>query len=172
MKKKIKKTSNKTHNQSKNRSDFWRMFVRCGIAGWCLEVMFTSICSLFQQDFRMMAHTSFLMFPIYGMGAFLHPIAQKVDQWVDEPYRLVTEWREEEYPLVKTIRHGLLFMVLIFVAEYVSGILLRTIGICPWDYSGLPTNIDGVIRLDFAPLWFFAGLFLERITQKASMQSA
>ena len=34
---------------------------------------------------------------------------------------------------------------------------------CPWDYSHAKTNIDGVIRLDYAPLWMAAGLLFERI---------
>lgn len=36
----------------------------------------------------------------------------------------------------------------------------------PWDYTGRNTNIDGLIRLDFAPLWFATGLLFEQITKK------
>ncbi|MDO4296441.1 MAG: hypothetical protein Q4D90_09835 [bacterium] len=149
---------------------FGVQFIRCGLAGWCLEVFFTSFCSLLEQDFRMMAHTSFLMFPIYGLGALLAPIADRVDAWVDEPCRLAVEWKEREYPWVRFLRHGLLFMVLIFLVEYIAGRLLGALGICPWDYRGIPSNVDGVIRLDFAPFWFVTGLLLERITQKAPEQ--
>ena len=58
------------------------------------------------------------------------------------------------------------YMVLIFVAEYLSGTWLRTMGVCPWDYTGRHSNIDGLIRLDFAPLWFMTGLLFEQITKK------
>jgi hypothetical protein len=36
---------------------------------------------------------------------------------------------------------------------------------CPWDYSGRIWNVDGLIRLDFAPFWFAAGLIFERLTR-------
>ena len=39
-------------------------------------------------------------------------------------------------------------------------------GVCPWDYTGRHSNIDGLIRLDFAPLWFMTGLLFEQITKK------
>lgn len=147
-----------------------RDFIRCGIAGWCLEVIFTSAGSLLRHDFSMTAHTSFLMFPIYGMGALLAPIADTIDHWVDEPYRQIVDWNERSvWP--KYVRHGLFFMVLIFAVEYASGLLLRHMGICPWDYTGCPTNIDGLIRLDFAPFWFATGLLMEKITRKAPEQT-
>ncbi|MGL6217488.1 MAG: putative ABC transporter permease, partial [Lacrimispora sphenoides] len=46
------------------------------------------------------------------------------------------------------------------------GSLLRGRGMCPWDYTGRNSNIDGLIRLDFAPLWFATGLLFEQITKK------
>ena len=64
------------------------------------------------------------------------------------------------------IRHGMIYMVLIFTAEYISGSFLRARGICPWDYTGKSANVDGLIRLDFAPLWFGVGLLFEQITKK------
>ena len=64
------------------------------------------------------------------------------------------------------IRHGALYTVLIFMGEYLFGSILKAHGICPWDYTGLHSNINGLIRLDFAPLWFGTGLIFERITRK------
>ncbi len=57
-------------------------------------------------------------------------------------------------------------MVLIFTAEYLSGMWLRARGMCPWDYSGRMASVNGLIRLDFAPLWFMTGLLFEQITKK------
>ena len=54
-------------------------FCKCGIAGWCLEVLFTSMESVMIHDWRLMAKTSLLMFPIYGMGAVLPEISRLVD---------------------------------------------------------------------------------------------
>lgn len=135
-------------------------FCKCGVAGWCLEVIFTSAESILRQDWRLMGQTSLLMFPIYGCGALLGPIGSFTDRWL-------TPWREErEKRSDVAIRHGFLYMVLIFVAEYFSGFFLRGKGMCPWDYSGRTASVDGLIRLDFAPLWFAVGLLFEQITKK------
>lgn len=131
-------------------------FCKCGIAGWCLEVMFTSMESIMARDWRLMGQTSLLMFPIYGMGALLAPIGKAVDRWIgSQPLRGTDQY----------VRHGMLYMVLIFTAEYISGAWLKARGMCPWDYSGRQSNINGLIRLDFAPLWFATGLLFERITK-------
>lgn len=135
-------------------------FFKCGIAGWCLEVLFTSTESIMAGDWRLMGKTSLLMFPIYGMGALLEPIGRGIDQWISDAPMGLLSIRD------RIFRHGLLYMVLIFVAEYISGTWLRAKGICPWDYSGRHSNIHGLIRLDFAPLWFATGLLFEQITKK------
>lgn len=105
-----------------------------------------------------MGNTSLLMFPIYGMGALLAPIGGCVDRWVGQ----LTACSRRD----RLIRHGMLYMVLIFTAEYISGAWLRDKGICPWDYSGSRTSINGLIRLDFAPLWFGTGLLFEYLTNR------
>lgn len=140
-------------------------FIRCGIAGWCLEVMFTSVDSMMAGDWRLMGQTSLIMFPIYGCGAFLVPISRLMDDWLSDlpGFEEASKERIGRIPLL--IRHGLLYMVLIFIAEYVTGIWLTGAGICPWDYSYWPDNVDGVIRLNFAPLWFGTGLLFEQITK-------
>lgn len=140
--------------------DFWR----CGVAGWCLEVMFTSVDSILAGDFRLMGHTSLLMFPIYGLGAFAAPTAQFLDQWLSGLPGFEGAGAEAIPPLGRVIRHGLIYMVLIFTVEYVMGTCFKWLGICPWDYSMWPDQINGVIRLRFAPLWFATGLLFERIT--------
>ena len=54
-------------------------------------------------------------------------------------------------------------MGLIFSGEYLSGTFLTRHKLCPWDYSRSHWNISKVIRLDYAPYWFGAGLLFERI---------
>lgn len=137
-------------------------FFKCGVAGWCLEVIFTSVESVMARDWRLMGQTSLLMFPIYGMGAMLAPIGRGVDRW------LCTGPGEPIGRRDRIMRHGFLYMVLIFTMEYASGFWLRSKGICPWDYTGRHSNINGLIRLDFAPLWFGTGLLFELITRKKS----
>ena len=136
--------------------EFYVNFLKCGVAGWCMEIVFTSIESILARDMRLMGRTSLLMFPIYGMGAVLGPISRGVDRWIGDDGTL--RWKDKFW------RHGLNDMVLIFLAEYVTGSFLKARGMCPWDYSGRLFNIDGLIRLDFAPCWFGAGLLFEHIT--------
>ena len=157
------KTARKIHTRIMNRTmqnkreQFIYHFFQCGIAGWCLEVLFTSMESVMLKDWRLMAKTSLLMFPIYGMGAILPEISGLVDWWLGGE-RL--DWMD------RVIRHGILYTVLIFMGEYLFGSILNAHGICPWDYTGLHSNVNGLIRLDFAPLWFATGLIFERITKK------
>ncbi len=55
-------------------------------------------------------------------------------------------------------------MVCIFIAEYASGWgLEKLIGSCPWDYTGSKFSIKGLIRLDYAPVWFAVGIIYERL---------
>ncbi len=138
-------------------------FFKCGVAGWCLEVLFTAVDSVMAHDWRLMGTTSLLMFPIYGLGALLAPLARGVDRWLAVLPGKVLSIRD------RVIRHGMIYMVLIFTMEYLSGMFLRSKGICPWDYTGRQTNINGLIRLDFAPLWFLMGLLFEYITKRPSM---
>ncbi|HJC48561.1 MAG TPA: hypothetical protein IAA04_10965 [Candidatus Lachnoclostridium pullistercoris] len=131
-------------------------FLKCGVAGWCLEVMFTAAESLARGDWKLMGRTSLIMFPIYGMGAFLGPIGRLADRWIGDGDISRRD---------RMVRHGMLYMVLIFLTEYTTGAWLTTRGICPWDYSGRHSNVNGLIRLDFAPLWFGTGLLFENLTK-------
>lgn len=84
------------------------------------------------------------MFPIYGSAAFLLPICRAI--------------RDKAYWI-----RGSIYTVIIFIAEYISGSILRKYSLCPWDYQGARFNINRLIRLDFAPFWFTAGLIFERL---------
>lgn len=68
--------------------------------------------------------------------------------------------REEISPVALKLRHGLIYMVLIYTGEYIAGSFLMAKGLCPWDYSQWPDQIHGVIRLAFIPFWFGTGLLL------------
>jgi hypothetical protein len=52
----------------------------------------------------------------------------------------------------------------IFGIEAATGALLRRlIGSCPWDYTGRRAHVRGLVRLDYAPLWYLVGLAFERL---------
>lgn len=121
-------------------------FIRCGLMGWCLEVFWTGLGSLLSADRKMTATTSLIMFPIYGMAALFKPV-----------YRIIKNRN--------MLFRGGVYTICIFTAEYLSGSFLRLLHMCPWDYSGSRFAIQGLIRLDYAPAWFVAGLLMERIVR-------
>ncbi len=122
-------------------------FIQCGFIGWGAELIWTSLHNRIRNhDKRLMGQSSLYMFPIYGLAAFLKPYAQKLRERT--PSRL---------------SRGLIYMTMIFLTEYSTGFLLKKNDRCPWDYSAAPMNIDGLVRLDYAPCWFALGLFYESV---------
>ncbi|NLK74531.1 MAG: hypothetical protein GX288_04500 [Clostridiales bacterium] len=120
-------------------------FIICGFCGWCMECLWTGIDAIRKRkDKTLLYRTSVWMFPIYGMAACLNPICSKLKNRC-------------------TLVRGGVYAVLIFLAEYFFGIFLKRHGACPWDYSKAKYNYKGVIRLDYAPAWFLAGLFFEKV---------
>jgi uncharacterized membrane protein len=90
-----------------------------------------------------MGQTSLHMFPIYGMAALIEPLSTHLKKY-------------------HTVTRGIIYMLGIYAVEYTTGTYLKKRGRCPWDYSSSPYQIGGVIRLDYAPLWFLTGLFFEK----------
>ena len=83
-----------TIHEGKRWQRFLADFGKCGVTGWCLEVMFTSVDSILAGDFRLMGHTSMLMFPIYGLGAFAAPVSAFLDEWLSGIPGLLRAGRE------------------------------------------------------------------------------
>lgn len=126
-----------------------RQFLLCGSVGWCMEVMWTGCHALISGEPTMMGKTSLLMFPIYGCASVIGPVYKKIAG-------------------LPTFMRGCLYTSGIFLAEYTSGTVLKHFHMCPWDYSGTPFEYKGVIRFDYAPVWFAAGLFFEKLLTKSS----
>lgn len=122
-----------------------RRFLIYGLIGWLVEITWTGLGSLLQRDPTLECRTSIWMFPIYGMVAFFEPLCDKI---------------KDRHILIR----GGVYTICIFLVEYATGMLLiKFTGMCPWDYSDSLYNINGIIRLDYAPAWFGAGLLFERI---------
>lgn len=101
---------------------------------------------------KLVGHSSIWMFPIYGMAAFLAPVSR----WIQKK---------------GTLFRGSVYACIIFLGEFITGSLLKKRDMCPWDYSKARWNIDGVIRLDYAPVWFFTGLLFEKIFRRMQPSS-
>lgn len=123
---------------------FSRNFLKCGLTGWCMEIVFTAMNALRRRDMTLKGNTSLWMFPIYGCAAMLKPVSRLV-------HRRPAWFR------------GLTYMCLIFSVEFFTGKLLSRRALCPWDYSRNRWNVNRLIRLDYAPFWFGAGLLFERL---------
>lgn len=123
---------------------YGKNFVVCGLAGWCIEVAFTSFASACKKDKKLTGQTSAWMFPIYGMAAGINLIYPKIKHW-------------------PTPARGLLYGCGILTCEYISGSILTKMGVCPWNYNGCKYSVKGLIRMDFLPLWMVAGLLYEQL---------
>lgn len=117
-------------------------FLIYGLMGWCMEVLWTGLGSFMKRDYRLTSTTSIWMFFIYGMAVFLEPVCNLL------------------FSLPVMLRGGV-YVLCIFMIEYITGSFLKKINICPWDYGDSKYNVQGVIRLDYAPVWFTAGLLFE-----------
>ncbi|MEA4816554.1 MAG: hypothetical protein VB120_06825 [Lachnospiraceae bacterium] len=115
-----------------------------GLAGWTMEIVWTGIASLLKGDLMLKSSTSLWMFLIYGSAVFLEPLFSLL----------------EDSPVV--LRGGL-YMLSIFLAEFATGMLLQKTAGCPWDYGTSKYSINGIIRLDYAPVWFAVGLIFEKL---------
>ncbi len=87
---------------------------------------------------------SLALFPLFGLIAFVFPpIAIQVS-------RFPWYWR------------GVAYMAAFFVVQYLAGLVLRKLNACPWSYQGQYT-LSGLVRLSDAPVWYLAGLAIERV---------
>ena len=121
-------------------------FVIFGIVRIFGEIVFTSVKkSIGEKNIDFQGHSSLWMFPIYGMAGFLvAPLYSNLSQF-------------------SILLRGFIYMVLIFAVEYGTGTILKKLpGNCSWHYNS-KYAISGLIRLDYAPVWFIAGLLMERL---------
>lgn len=115
-----------------------------GLFGWGMEVAFTGLGSAMRGNLRLEGHTYLWMFPIYGLAVFLEPLHHAMRPW---PWYV----------------RGLAWVLVIWVLEYATGAAIRAlVGSSPWIYRE-GWQVDELIRLDMAPLWFIVGLFFERL---------
>lgn len=135
------------HNRQESTKDnnTKKSFLIYGLLGWILEIIWTGLGSLFAGDWRLVSRTYLWMLHIYGLAVFMEPV-----------YRKITGCR--------WFFRGLIWAFIIFAIESCSGWLLKNLtGHCAWNYTGAAYNINGIIRLDYAPLWFATGLLFEKV---------
>ena len=112
-------------------------FLVYGLAGLVTDSLFVFIRSGRRPS-------SLLNVPVYGLA---QPLFEPVHE------------RVRQRPLAF---RAALYGVGILGVEYTSGRLLRRfVGNVPWDYGRARFSIDGLVRLDYFPLWAAYGLGLE-----------
>ena len=120
-------------------------FIIYGLIGWCMEIVWTGLNSFLKGDVKLTGRTYIWMFFIYGLAVFFEPVLQRISH-------------------LNIILRGGLYATIIFTVEYLTGwVLKKVLGVCPWDYSKCIFSVGGLIRLDYAPAWFVAGLLFEQV---------
>ena len=118
-------------------------FVKCGILGWCIEIIWTAFHGIKNKNNKFIGYTSIIMFPIYGLASVISLKLKKMK--------------------MPTIIRGIVYSIGIFMVELITGSILKKTNNCPWDYSDKKYNINGVIRIDYAPLWCIVGVIFEKM---------
>lgn len=127
-----------------NKNTILKRFFIYGLVGWGIEIVWTGIGSLINGDVTLWGFTNLWMFLIYGSAVFLEPLHDAISEW-------------------KWLFRGIIWVAIIWGIEYTSGlILLSALGKYPWIYTGR-FAYQNLIRLDYAPAWFVAGLLFERV---------
>jgi uncharacterized membrane protein len=114
-------------------------FLVYGLAGWAVDSVFVAVRTGRRRP------SDLPNVPVYGLAQPLfEPLHDRLKQ---------------RRPVVRGAAYGFG----IVVVEYATGRLLRRfLGRVPWDYSGARFAVDGLVRLDYLPLWGAFGLALER----------
>lgn len=109
-----------------------------------MEILYTALISLKRRQLSLQGHTSLWMFPIYGSACFFAPVFRALR-------------------MLPLLIRGSVYALSIFIGEYMSGYFLSLKKVCPWSYRRSPWRIRDLIRLDYFPLWFLAGLLFEKL---------
>ena len=120
------------------------------LLGLLVELFFTALGSLLKGNINFSGHSSPWMMLDYGiLGLMVGPMAGAM--------------KRKRLPL---LLRAVVYMLGIFLVEYVSGEIFTLFGLSIWDYSDLPLNLRGQITLTYAPFWFLLGLWLEFLNRR------
>ncbi len=128
-----------------NNIDMKYRIIFYGLLGVAMEILWTGAGSMLRGDYSLRGVSYLWMFPIYGAAYLLEPVHERIRD-------------------LRWYVRGFIWVLVIFSMELTSGLVIKmTVGRIPWDYSGhSPYSVGGLIRLDYAPAWFVAGLLFEQ----------
>ena len=119
-------------------------FIKCGGLGRCMEIFCTGLHALGNREWKMTGHLSSSHVSHLRHGS-VSALSRRL--------------KKSSHPDSRQSLHAGNFCL----CELGTGMFLKHFHMCPWDYSNTPYHYKGVIRLDYAPVWFFTGLFYEKI---------
>lgn len=118
-----------------------KRFLVYGLTGWAVDSLY-----VFAHTGRRRPSSNVLNVPVYGLA---QPLFEPVHD------------RIRHCPIAL---RAAIYGVGILSVEYASGRLLsRLVRHAQWSYEGARFSIDGVVRIDYLPLWAAFGLGLERL---------
>jgi hypothetical protein len=118
-------------------------FLFFGLVGISIHLIVTAfIDTIKKRKLELTGEASVILIPIYGIIGIIYPL-------------IAVHLGKNSWYL-----RGIVYMLTFYVFQFAIGLLLRKIDLCPWKYSGA-LSINGLIRLQDAPLWFFLGLGIE-----------
>lgn len=130
-----------------NRSDIsrplpaWLRFYVYGLHGVFDEVFFTALYDVYhakKSNRQLLGYSTLFSFFIYASCSF----------FVERLYiRLYYKYGVPVYIRIP------IYLVVLYTWELTSGLLLRQLGACSWDYSHYDYNFMGLITLEYAPAW-------------------
>ncbi len=125
------------------------LFASMGIS---IEVLFTAIQQFSSsQNSTLTGHSYIWMFPVYGLiPVILYFLYDRLGQ-------------------LRLVPRIFLYVIMVYAVEYSYGTFLKlVIQVCPWEaeYRQSTWNVNGLIRLDFFPLWAVACYFFEWVYLK------
>lgn len=121
-----------------------------GLIGFFVEVVFTAIWMMvdpkYERAWTLHGYTSLWSFPMYGISIYI----------MEHMFLKLRDW-----PLLARI---IVYVCWTYIWEFTTGAVLRQFNACPWNYTGYTTyNLNGLITLDYAPLWSLATAACEKI---------
>ena len=132
---------------------FFRFFL-FALIGLLFEVFFGAAHDVVAGRWNLTGSTSPWMMLDYGLLGVVTP-------WLARPMKA------RGLPLVA---RAFVYMLGIFVIEYVSGIVFHKVfSRSIWDYSDLPYNLHGQIALPFVIPWYLLGLVTEWLFKRVDL---
>ncbi|XP_076448345.1 transmembrane protein 229A-like [Babylonia areolata] len=133
------------HRQTLSPLPFWARFYFYGMHGLLDEIVFTALFDLVfepEGNRQLKGYSTLSSFFIYGSCSFV----------MESCFIYCTK---RGYPV--SVRLAM-YVLAAYLWEFTSGLVLRQLGACSWDYSHYPLNLLGLVTLVYAPGWLFLGL--------------